>query len=224
MVSLVSLPLSDDDVAGVLVGARWALKARAVAIEFRAVFDNDNVFCGCPRASKVLKHDAVPTTIYNWMATKASITSASDADLFDALVTDFSALARVHTLRLHFLPLVTDVGIAALAHVHTLDLRYLSRVTDVGIAALVHVHTLTLWYLPRVTDVGIAALAHVHTLDLWRLPLVTDVGIAALAHVHALKLWSLPLVTDVGIAALARVHTLDVHHCGCGDVSRSATQ
>ena len=124
MVSLVPMvPLSDDDVTNMLAAARWPLKARAVAIEFRAVFDNDNVFCGCPRASKVMKRDAAATTIYNWMATNTSITSASDADRFDALVTDFSALARVHTLRLHFLPLVTDVGIAALAHVHTLDVH-----------------------------------------------------------------------------------------------------
>ena len=115
------VPLSDDDVAGVLAAARWPLKVRAVAIEFRAVFDNDNVFCACPRASKVLKSEHDAATKYNWMAT--CVTIIYDASQFDALVTDFVALAHVHTLNLSFLPLVTDVGIAALAHVHTLDVR-----------------------------------------------------------------------------------------------------
>ena len=132
--------LNDDDTIGALAAARWPLKVRTVAIEFRDAFDGmygDTI--GCPRASKLLKRHAAATTIYNWLTSESSITSASK---FDALITDFSALARVHTLKLDDLPLVTDVGIAALAHVHTLELWRLPLVTDVGIAALAHVHTL----------------------------------------------------------------------------------
>ena len=159
------LLFNDDDVSGALAAVHWPIKMRVVSIEFRDVFDNTyGSGGGCPRASKGLKFTDV-VAIHNWMATVKVVHNAKQCR-FNALVTDFSALAHIHMLALSDLAFVTNAEISAFAHIHTLELINLPLVTDVGITALARVHTLYLAVLPLVTDVGITALARVQTLTL----------------------------------------------------------